>query len=233
MTSTIRRERRLNKQIKQVTAELENINIGRRGRQRRRGQGQQNSRSIPTVPRQRTGNRRYGSRSLANVGDISITRTELVCEVKTDANGDGSFTKYLGPDTTNTTTQFPFLSVLSVNFERFRFLNLSLHYVSSVGSTTDGTIAYGVDWNSTTKAPTLANTVAQTPSCQHAVWVDTTSRPMHCNRALLQSKPWYDTDDVKTDRPGTLLVYASGSPNKTMGTIWARYTVQLAGTNVK
>jgi hypothetical protein len=99
-------------------------------------------------------------------GDIRIRNTELLSVLTTNATGPAAYRQNipLNPASSN---QFGWLAPIAKNFNKYRFDNLVVSFVSRVATTRDGTVALGVfydyessqSWltNSTTIGTALTN----------------------------------------------------------------------------
>lgn len=143
-------------------------------------------------------------------------------------------------------SSFPWLVNLSKSFEKYQWTSLVLEYVPDVGTTKDGSVAWGIDWGITNakvaNEPLLgrevltatydrAAIVALTPSSVVPLW-----RPnkLSVPQAVLQSRRWYSASaPVETSlddyAPGSLAYYVTAATG-TVGDVWAQYRVVFAGT---
>lgn len=176
-------------------------------------------------------------------GEVVISRSEMVVSVTTGstANVGGAFIL----DAIN----FSWLANLAKAFERLRWLSLAIEWRPAVGTTTDGTIALGVDWGSSS-ADTLQlrrglwglhasvdrkEVLACTPNSDSPLWQPVKMMQLPVSR--LQSRDWYEipvntsTKVAVYDRaPGSVVYYATAGASKTCGEIWVHYTVLMSGT---
>lgn len=141
---------------------------------------------------------------------------------------------------------FTWLSGLAASFEKYQWTSLVLEYVPDVGTTKDGSVAWGIDWGVSdaaeshsellgrkvlAKSYTRAQIVALTPSAVVPLW-----RPnkLVVPQGLLQSRKWYSAaapaaatlDDFA---PGSVAYYVTAAAG-TVGDVWAQYRLVFAGT---
>nr|UXD80076.1 putative capsid protein [Lasius neglectus virus 3] len=169
------------------------------------------------------GKKRRNRRKRADIdfsGTVRVSREELLVELVSNS----AVSIELIP------SEFSTLKGIANSFERAKWHSLAVFYKPGVGTTKDGLVTYGVDWDGRKPAVTRKDIAAYTPSSTHAIWADTSNRPLHLPQKMLQSRDWYvyASDADKVDKgPGTLAVktdYASGG-----GELWVRYSVTLAG----
>lgn len=194
------------------------------------------------------GTLRGPSRSSAN-GEFTLTRKEYLGQLDIAASGDKFGVAkgiFLAPPS------FPWLAKLSKSFERYRWNSLSIHYIPDVGTSKDGSIAIGIDWDTETKPATgqllrhpgwLAgkdytreSVVALTPSVVTPLWKPYT---MVVPKDLLQSRAWYTVPDSATvpSNPtdygtGSVAIVGTASSAVLAGDLWVTYNVTFAGTHL-
>lgn len=145
---------------------------------------------------------------------------------------------------------FPWLSNMSKCFEKYQWTSLVLEYNPDVGTTKDGSVAWGIDWGDSNATVELREcpltgivmpqasydrkaVVALTPSTVVPLWRPT---KMVVPAGVLQTRKWYAIaksaqtalDDYA---PGSLAYYVSAAAG-TVGDVWASYRVVFAGTRV-
>lgn len=170
-----------------------------------------------------------------------LARSELLLEVKTDADGKASGSVLIDP------VNFPFLKTISASFERIRWNAVHVEWRPAVGANTDGMVALGYDWAeagdlvtvagrlclASLKAVERSSVLARTPNRDAPVWQSIKSWTIPA--AKLQSRQWYvlagGNKAPSIDRaPGSLMWAVSGAGGKTMGEVWVTYSVRLMGT---
>lgn len=184
----------------------------------------------PTVSRRRRNMRRRGANggNNINVGAVTVSRREMFVEVT-----GGDVKVYIFEP-----SNFTWLANLSKSFDRLVWVRAHLYFKSAVGTTTNGMVAYGMDWNFSNPSFTNRKTVlACTPVADHPVWQSTEDQPLILPPNRLMSRREYLVTTSSTvkqeDRaPGYLLVACSSDSKTVVGEIWVDYTVQLFGTSV-
>lgn len=158
-------------------------------------------------------------------GVLHFQRHELMASLQTDASGKAVKSLPVHPDS------FPFLKGLGNLFERAQWRVMRVYYKPAVGTTVGGLVSYGVSWDSTTK-DSRAKIAALTPNCSHAVWADTTLKPLVLPPGKLQSRNWYvlDAKEVADKQPCSIEVAVESEANKLIGEIWYQYSITLMGT---
>lgn len=219
---------------------------GRRARNRRRRRarrGRTNGmENIPTgqpgMP-STTGPRRRPTRLTGGEGSLRVARDELLATVRTGSTGDAagsvSVTIPIVPIPSSTdASAFPWLSGIAASYERIVWNSLSFSWRSAVGTTTDGLVCYGVNWESPTKAakPTRAEVTSLMPVKDHPLWKSTDESPLHCPKGYLQSRRHYvmRSTDLDDSSPGSFqLSVINGPSGKDVGEVWISYDVTLLG----
>lgn len=173
-----------------------------------------------------------------------MSHREYLTQITMPASGDLQGSIFLSP------FSFPWLAKLGACFEKYRWISLVLEYIPDVGTTTDGSIALGMDWGTQSnsslcsalgwetmardEAYDRAEILALTPSQVTPLW-----KPARFGLpvAQLQSRRWYTVptaavaSSVDDFGPGFLAYYCSGaSAKKVVGDVWVSYRVEFAGT---
>lgn len=205
----------------------------RRRRQRRRERMRGNNGGVvapaqqnPASGRSQGGRRRQRRRGLGvnPEGNVRVHRTELLVEVK-GGNAKGTYDLSLD--------KFSWLAQLSKAFDRCVWHSADLIWKPAVGTTTDGLIAYGVDWSGKVKANWgRKDVLSLTPIADHPVWQSTETCPLILPSVKLMSRKEYilSSDALEDKAPGVLVYACTGSDNKTYGELWIRYDISLFGT---
>lgn len=175
--------------------------------------------------------RRRRGKVTGNAGEITLSRKEVCLTVKAVAGTDtGHGTLGIRP------ASFSFLKQFHM-FDKVKWNRLSFVYKPMVGSTTNGAVAYGVQWGFDGTPPVDRSSMsALTPNQSHSVWSDGQSAPLVCPVSKLQTRPWFTPDDSKDDvetGPGRLcwLVTDSDKKGYAMGELWVDYSVTMTGTS--
>jgi len=201
-----------------------------RTRRRRRRRSRNNPSVIPPPGQPgmpRTNNPRLGRTVVTGDNQaMRVSREELVQVVATTPGGVASGAIQLHPN------QFIWLKGLAASFDRAVWLKVRLNWRSFVGTGTDGNICYACDWASSDWTPTRDKVLAISPVADHPVWLTTDDRPLILPISMLQTRREYilRSADAKDAQPGRIVYYVSGAPaNKTVGEIWASYTIVFSG----
>lgn len=174
-------------------------------------------------------------------GQICVTREELFESIVIPKDAAGASKDFLSsyliaPITTSNEPKLPFLANLARVYTRYRWENLSFSWRPGVGTTTDGSVTYGVKLmdGDVTKNPSSRVAIsALYPVNDHPIWQGS-SLPVA--KPLLQSRLWYATYgsiDTVEQAPGTLQVgisHDSLAADKYVGEFWIKYTVTFDGT---
>jgi len=148
------------------------------------------------------------------VGDIGSTSIEHVQDFQINPQRNGTF---------------PWLSAIASRFEMYRFKKLRFQYRPSVGTTSDGWIALGMDFDFYDDIPTKNTMLVWKYSSKSAVWqscdLDLTqdaklSTMRYCN---------YSTErgDARLDMLGKLYVLAHTPITTTIGELYVDYEVEF------
>lgn len=218
----------------------------RRRRRRARARAAQGIQNVPSgqpgMP-STTGPRRLPTRMVGSEGGLRVSRDELFASLGVDDSGSMSTTLPINPFNTGAVEVFPWLEGIARSYERIVWNRLEFSWRSAVGTTSDGIICYGVNWESPahetdpTKGPTRADVTSLFPVKDHPVWQSTDNSPLVLPVSMLQSRKHYIMRSIDLDDacPGSFQVNIQGAPpgtstkRKTIGEIWVRYDVTLLG----
>lgn len=191
---------------------------------------------VPALPfptgtgsRRRRRRRGGGNGVIANSGEVTLSRVELLTSVELPANkGEGAAAVELLPSA----NVMSWLYKISVAFDRIVWMRARVTWKPCVGTTTNGSLVYGVDWNSNKSGPTRESVQALTPNVENAVWQAAT---LVLPQDRLMTRRYYNLNSAsKEDRqPGTLSYHVKGAAQATaqpLGDLWIEYTVRLSGT---
>lgn len=242
MSNTVSR-RELNavvRLLRSLPAQLSNPPASRRrngNRRRRRTQTKKAGSGLPPVGQPgmplAPAPRRQPSRLVGNEGHMRVSRDELLTVVTAGSSGDASLTILADP--VRSKDDFPWLSGIASSWERVVWHKLELSWRSAVGTTTDGMVAYGLDWNSPSSSktsPKREEIVALTPVHDHPIWQSTDGRPLVGPANMLRSRNQYimGSTDSNDAAPCSIMVNVSGGPaNKKVGELWVRYDLTMSG----
>jgi len=206
----------------------------RKKRNRRRGKGYDGGIIVPTgqpgmPPRP---NPRNGLGLISGTeASMRVRRAEVMFMITTAPGGTYGGAIPLNP--IQSKDQFSWLAGLATSWERIVWNRLAFSWRSAVGTTTDGLVAYGVDWEANTTVPTNRGQVAALyPVADHPVWQSTQNVPLVLPVAMLQSRRHYllNEGDLADRCPGTLKIGVQGAPGaKVVGEIWVEYDVVMLG----
>nr|QRD99878.1 MAG: capsid [Culex impudicus luteo-like virus] len=125
----------------------------------------------------------------------------------------------------------PWLGKLAANFEQIEWHSIKLVWKPAVGTTFNGSVVIGVDWNANTTEATRAKAQAAVPHIDTPIWQ---KGVMVLPQNRLQSRKTYVLGaDSKVDQgPGVVLFTARVSaPDREvfLGDLWLDYKVRLIG----
>lgn len=165
-----------------------------------------------------------------NVGEIVVSRTEQLTSLQMSAANKGLGYVNLYPDAST----MAWLHKLRSAFDRIEWLSATLHWKPFVGTNSGGSVAFGVDWNSSivVKDATREKVLACTPVYESPVWQS--GNLVLPQRMLMTRRVYLLESSIDADRmPGKLIWNLSGidaSDAVTKGEIWITYKVRLSGT---
>lgn len=172
--------------------------------------------------------RRGATSIMGGEGHMRVSRDELCASVTTGNAGDLADKYDLNP------VVFSWLKGIAASWDRVVWHSVQLSWRPAVGTTTDGIICYGFDWDPSTasKPKTRAAVVSLTPVKDHAIWQATDKSPLVVRGGQLQSRRFYmlRSADLGDRMPAAVLLYVSGAPaSKMVGELWIRYDVTFSG----
>lgn len=128
-------------------------------------------------------------------------------------------------------TVFPFLYGLTKCYERIVWHSMRIHYKTASGTTKDGMITMGIDWNSNAKVENITKSQVQsyTPNCEFPVWIQSKSMVLPSSRLMSRKEYIIASKDVADKQPGQLVVFPGGEAYE-HGDLWVEYDVSLHGT---
>lgn len=227
----------LRRDLQDALARLDRMSVSGAGRtstrRRRRGAGVvarvENAASLPPPqPRRRRARTRRPRNGLSVAeGELTITKSELVKNVITSADGSARGLFGIVPD------EFPYLKSLFGAFERVKWHSFACFYKPAVGTTVGGLITYGIDWDREgTNVRDRTQVSAYTPTTTTSIWCDNSARPLVAQQAKLAGRLWYTprTGDSVDKGPGDLVYACNGPASSTVGELWVTYRVTMAGT---
>lgn len=149
----------------------------------------------------------------------------MIAEIKVEANKDGAVGQFdIGP------SSFTFLKNLFGSFERYRWHRLHIYYKPAVGTTAKGLVSYGADYTIKKVSQTRVQISSLTPNASHAVWADSTAKPLVIPSNMLQSRSWYTAEGDGVDKFTARLCWAVNADPGLIGELWVSYDVEMSGT---
>lgn len=209
---------KLQKQIAALSNRLAQLEVRRRAPQQ--------TPSAPQPARRRRRRRRAGTASL-RAGELDavvrVTRKDILMTV------EGNKLMHAELHHNN----LPGLHKFAGIYERITWHSAKVWWRPSLGTTEAGMVTYGVDWDlKNTDALTRAQIALYTPSASHAVWMDTSSKPLILPAARLSSRKimFFSQEANSIDGSPACLV-ALSTHAKGGGEFWIEYTVTLSGVH--
>lgn len=178
-------------------------------------------------------NPRNGTGRVAGSGtQMRVSRGELCKVLTTGDKGDASTVIPLDP--LRSKENFPWLAGLAASWDRIQWHRLSLSWRSSVGTTSDGSVAYGPDFNSPPSGTkiTRKDVVSLQPCHDHPVWQSTDSRKLAIPVGMLRSRNQFvmGASDLNDATPCSVVIYVQGAAaTKVVGELWIDYDVTFSG----
>lgn len=206
-------------------------NSGRKNQQKRRAGTLV---SAPAASSQVVRNTAPSVRSAAN-GNVTISHREFVTSVGPAAQDVNTFRcrrLELNPALEGT---FAWLSGMARLYESYRFLNLQFEFVPSCGTTTDGSVSIGIDYDAFDDPPTDKVRFMQNAGSVRGVpWSGLTLRAQvaalnKLPQRYTRQNTLADNLDIKTYDVGSLLIATDGAAAapKTWGDLFVSYTITL------
>lgn len=171
-------------------------------------------------------------------GATRIRHTEFLSTLKSTVNVTESFGAYtFHPGQSKLLHLDNFAKI----YERYRIFSCTVHYRTLVGTTTNGAVTYGIDWDfkygtDDKKPSSMAEITLKAPSRRSAIWQEF-NMPLPANMLMDRKiKPVLsDSTDQKdniNDSSFCLLVgmsYDSAAAAKSLGEVWITYDVEFIG----
>lgn len=130
----------------------------------------------------------------------------------------------------------PWLSGIAKNFDRLRWFGLRVEYKAAVGTTSNGMVSYGIDWDLTQQDRMDRSFILNcTPCCDHPSWQ---SSAMSLPQSKLMTRKEYFTAQAKdvthlNDCAPCSIIFVSTTPNNVasvVGELWIHYDLEFFGT---
>jgi hypothetical protein len=216
-------------------------NPPRRRRNRRpnrnNGGGLSGPRSVPGGFNGPMGNVRNPKISSTPAGATRLRHTEYWTTLKTVVNATDAFSAtVLHPGQSGLSHLDNFAKI----YERYRIHSCTAHYRTLVGTTTNGAVVFGVDWDfkyfGTTAPTSMAEITVKAPSRRSAIWQEF-NMPLPSNQLMDRKiKPVLsestEVGDYISDSVCSLLVgmsFDSDSAVKSLGEVWLTYDIEFLG----
>lgn len=180
-------------------------------------------------PRAQGRQRRRGASNsiMGGEGSIRVARKEFVMEIK------GQMVSYfeLWPN------RLAWLKGIAGNFDRYRWISVDIEYKPAVGTTANGLIAFGPDWDGGATETTYVreDVLAATPVCEVPVWqpaklaLPASKLQTRKEYRLRVQKNWDDVTQFDCF-PCFLMVACTGTKDTSVGELWVHYNVEMFGT---
>lgn len=167
----------------------------------------------------------------SNLGDGSITlsRSELLTSVDVQANADtstGAIQLYPTPQ------NMTWLAKLAAAYDQIVWHSARVFFKPACGTTRNGSLLIGVDWDPTAADTARATVQSCTPVTEAPVWQQS---QLTLPSTRLQSRKYYflkGSPQAQDKAPGVLLYHAKvdkESNQRFYGDIWIDYRVTLQG----
>lgn len=192
-------------------------------RRNRRAKPAQNNLPAQTPSAPKRNRRRRRNVPQGADGSIRVARTEFFRKVQLDAKMGLDIGVKIVPD------QFSWLKTLALCFDRIVWHSIVVEYRPYSSAMNSGSVAVGMDWNSSVSTVERDKVLACTPSFQTSVFQ---GRSLVFPPNMLMNKKSYSTVTSDKEFPGTLLISAaSDKASLYAGDIYIRYEATLSGTN--
>lgn len=181
---------------------------------------------VANVSKQTRRKRNVGNNQ--SLATVTLARSELLKVIKTTSVKTGASVIKIIP------SNFNLLNNIAGSFENVVFNKMHFYWKPAVGTTTNGMVSYGIDYAfKATESKDRLWCSGLTPNFSHAIWCDTSGRPLVVPTKSLKTRLKYIIDAEKSDDAtfGQLLIaWDAGVENTTLGEIWCDYNITLSGT---
>lgn len=160
-----------------------------------------------------------------------MTKREVYFQIKSDANTTETIDyKVVAPaGSASDKNVMPFFKRMAGCFERYRFTSFAIEYVPVASSYTSGTLVVGFEWETTNKPSSYAQVATLSPCMSTAVY---TARRVALPSSRMNALLWYDAE-TSTTYPFAVVwaaLHDSSTASKSLGVLYAHYTVEFMGT---
>jgi len=175
--------------------------------------------------------------SFSDVG-CTVTHTEYCFDITATTGAGTGKVERINPQRASV---FTWLSALATRFEMYRFRRLKFHYKPSVGTSNDGYVLLGFDFDAYDVGVDGSPTPASKPemlawkySSKCAVWQSTTLDVTPDSRlATMRYCDFNYRGDARLDILGNLEIRAASDVEKFVGEIFVEYTVEFRQPSYK
>jgi hypothetical protein len=159
-------------------------------------------------------------------GACSVSHMEYVQDIAAVGSGVVTTQFVVNPQRTAT---FPWLSAMATRFEVYKFRKLAFHYKPSTGTSTDGWVALGFDFDYYDEAPSKSTLLAWKYASKSAAWQNTTLDISNDARLSIAKYANYSatSGDARLDMLGNLWVLADSTSSGTLGELFVSYEVEF------
>jgi hypothetical protein len=161
---------------------------------------------------------------------VMISHKELIGNISSSATTAQLGSTSINPGLPNV---FPWLSIISQGYEKYKFHSLRFYYLTRCGTYTNGEFAFAVDFDPQDSLPNSENAFTSYAGVvATAAWKDVTLEvrsPLVKQERFIRSTLIPGTD-IKTYDVGNLITCLTDSGTSTYtpwGKLWAEYTVEL------
>lgn len=166
-----------------------------------------------------------------NAGHARIAKRELLVSLKTGDSENATLALVLNP--TSVSSEAGYVKTMASIFDEMKWNKLSLHWIPAVGNTVGGLISFGIDWDSKTvdaAAVKQGTVTALTPSISGKL---NQERTMSVPAKKYQRQTWLSHHSTTSEGVlGSLVAYASGPKNTTLGMFEISYDIEFQGTRL-
>jgi hypothetical protein len=228
-----RNSRKSKQQVVVKTVKIANANTKLK-RRKQRGSRRNNRRTGPSLPGGFPSSIQGNPQFLTSkAGSLRMRHCERWIGIAGGAGSANIFTGSFVP----TASGMLVLDSVAQTFDRYVVHNVTVHYRPSVGTTKDGYIVMGVDWDSKDNDPTSTQQVESLyPNLRTAVWQDgrmpiggqsriMTRKFLRIPHSETQQEDTYDTTAFKLQ----ISLVTQETPSISAGDIWCTYDVTLEG----
>jgi hypothetical protein len=164
-------------------------------------------------------------RSQGNTGNVIVSQEEIwIPNIK-----NGVVRRIFNPGSSGLTR----LDQFSTLYEEYKVVNCLVRYITGVGTTRDGRIIIGCDFEPGDAVSSYADVSIEEPHCRSAVW-ENMNMVVPVDK-IMKGKTWLACRTSEPSEQGFALdVAVDGDADITYGEVWVRWTVEFSSpTNGK